>query len=197
MEGNPIGQRLRAVRRGAGISQQKLSELSGVTLSQLSKLEQGVIRDPHASKLMSIASALNVSVSDLIDGPEPEPSPPGPSIKELARVTAAYADHAHTEARETAARGEGALELAQKQHIFIERWSTFVHKRINAALDVEKVSSWMEVLRTSLYDLYAILDEVYGYAVEEHANRPAGELAQLQSVREQVREARNRLAASG
>src|SRR5829696_1573124 len=184
MEGNPIGQRLRAVRRGAGISQQKLSELSGVTLSQLSKLEQGVIRDPHASKLISIASALNVSVSDLIDGPEPEPSPPGPSIKELARVTAAYADHAQTEASETAAKGEGALELAQKQHIFIERWSTFVHKRINAALDVEKVSSWMDRLRTSLDDLYSVLDVAYGYAIEENTSRPEAEISQLQSVRE-------------
>ena len=192
-----IATRIKTARRNAGVSQDQLAKLSGISSNGIAVLEQGARGDPRASTLLKLSAALNIPVSELLDAPPPEPSPGGVSIKDLAKVSAAYVEHAQTVARQVGADGEGALELAQKQHVFIEQWSGFVHERINAALDVEKVSSWMEVLRTSLYDLYAILDEVYGYAVEEHANRPAGELAQLQSVREQVREDRNRLAASG
>jgi len=57
-----LSERMRQRRQELGFSQQKLSERSGLTLSQIQKLEQGVIVDPHASTLTKLADALGLQV---------------------------------------------------------------------------------------------------------------------------------------
>src|SRR5215211_6707939 len=92
-----ISHRIRARRMELGISQESLARSANVSLSLINQLERGVITDPHLSNLLRIASALNVTVSDLLDAPPPEPDPSGTSVRELAHVTAALADHVQTE----------------------------------------------------------------------------------------------------
>ncbi len=59
--------RLYKLRRELSISQEQLAELSKVSQANISKIEKGIIKSPAADKLMRIAEALNVSVSDLMD----------------------------------------------------------------------------------------------------------------------------------
>jgi transcriptional regulator with XRE-family HTH domain len=78
-----IGDKVRATRKAAGISQEEVARRAGVSLNVINRLERGVILDPHYSTLRGIASALGVPVEDLVrepalagkaDAPETGPS---------------------------------------------------------------------------------------------------------------------------
>jgi transcriptional regulator with XRE-family HTH domain len=62
-----IGVRLRRSRRLAGLTQQELSEQSGVDRATISRIEAGHIQEPHISTLRKFAQTLGVEVRDLID----------------------------------------------------------------------------------------------------------------------------------
>jgi ribosome-binding protein aMBF1 (putative translation factor) len=62
-----LGQRVKAYRERAGLSQAKLGELAGVPQSGVSQLESGV-RSMLCIPFHRLAKALNVSESALIDG---------------------------------------------------------------------------------------------------------------------------------
>ncbi|NWG54186.1 MAG: helix-turn-helix transcriptional regulator [Hydrogenophilaceae bacterium] len=62
-----IGQKVRARRLEMNMSQERLAELLGVTFQQVQKYEKGVNRIA-ASRLFSIAGALDVPVSHFFDG---------------------------------------------------------------------------------------------------------------------------------
>ncbi len=64
-----FGDRIREARKARKLSQNKLANKANVTLSLVSKLEQGVINDPHYSTLSNIASALGMSVEELVEEP--------------------------------------------------------------------------------------------------------------------------------
>ncbi|HEX4255286.1 MAG TPA: helix-turn-helix transcriptional regulator, partial [Streptosporangiaceae bacterium] len=53
-----LGDRLRAHRRSAGISQQELAERSGLTVRMISNLESGRTRWPFPNSLRRLADAL-------------------------------------------------------------------------------------------------------------------------------------------
>lgn len=59
---------LKRLRSEAGISQSKLSELSGVNLQMIQKYEQGVkdINKAQGETLYKLAHALNCNVEDLL-----------------------------------------------------------------------------------------------------------------------------------
>ncbi len=57
---------IKKFRDKLGISQDKLSKLTGVTLHTLTKIEIGATPDPRIETLKKIAKGLNVSVDDLI-----------------------------------------------------------------------------------------------------------------------------------
>lgn len=61
-----IGDKVRATRKAAGISQEEVARRAGVSLNVINRLERGVILDPHYSTLRGIASALGVPVEDLV-----------------------------------------------------------------------------------------------------------------------------------
>ena len=65
-----IGSRIRQRRKAKGLSQEKLAREAGVTLSLISKIENGRIHDLHYSTLSGCAAALDMSVAQLI-GEEP------------------------------------------------------------------------------------------------------------------------------
>jgi transcriptional regulator with XRE-family HTH domain len=64
-----IGDKVRATRKAAGISQEEVARRAGVSLNVINRLERGVILDPHYSTLRGIARALGVLVEDLVREP--------------------------------------------------------------------------------------------------------------------------------
>ena len=66
-----LGRRIAFLRKKKGMSQDDFAEVSGKMVNTISKIERG-ITDLRVSTLISIADALDVSVSDLFN----ENSPP-------------------------------------------------------------------------------------------------------------------------
>lgn len=63
-----LSENLKAIRKKRKISQKSLAQSSGVSYSMVSKLESGEQRNPSLDTLDKIATALNVTVSQLMDG---------------------------------------------------------------------------------------------------------------------------------
>jgi predicted ATPase/DNA-binding XRE family transcriptional regulator len=61
----PLGDRLRALRQAAGLTQEELAERAGLTAHAVSALERGTRTRPHPHTLRSLASALQISDRDL------------------------------------------------------------------------------------------------------------------------------------
>jgi transcriptional regulator with XRE-family HTH domain len=103
-----IGDKVRATRKAAGISQEEVARRAGVSLNVINRLERGVILDPHYSTLRGIASALGVPVEDLVREPalagKPEAPGTGPTPYEVGEVVASipYAEGGQAEAFEEA-----------------------------------------------------------------------------------------------
>lgn len=58
--------RLREMRKNAGLTQKRLSELSGVPQQSISMIELEDRKNPGAETLYRLANALNVKMEDLI-----------------------------------------------------------------------------------------------------------------------------------
>jgi transcriptional regulator with XRE-family HTH domain len=67
-----LGKNLRAARRRRGLTQEEVSELSGVIQSDISLIERGE-RDPRAATIRKLAAAVDVSPGELFDGLAPKP----------------------------------------------------------------------------------------------------------------------------
>ncbi len=64
-----IGQRIKLYRQKAGLTQESLGELVGVTFQQIQKYERGITK-LNIDKLQRIAEALSVPVPALIEAEE-------------------------------------------------------------------------------------------------------------------------------
>ncbi len=64
-----IGNRIRAARRAAGLTQEEVARRAGLTLKAVGEMERGDVRDPHISSLGAIARALGVGIPALLDEP--------------------------------------------------------------------------------------------------------------------------------
>lgn len=71
MATNDIGIRIRDLRRGLHLTQEKLAEDAGVDRTWLSLLERGEMDEPGALKLARLAQALCVSCDFLLSGIHP------------------------------------------------------------------------------------------------------------------------------
>lgn len=60
-----LAERLRELRERAGLKPVELAQKSGVPASTISRIEAGLIREPRRVQLVKLASALNVSLSEL------------------------------------------------------------------------------------------------------------------------------------
>lgn len=65
MEDSTLGDRIRRFR-GKALTQRQLSELSGVEISVIQKLEQGRRNGAHIATLQKLAKALDVDIADLV-----------------------------------------------------------------------------------------------------------------------------------
>jgi transcriptional regulator with XRE-family HTH domain len=61
-----IGERIRAARKAAGLTQEELARRASMSLNGLALLEQGERTDPHYSTLRKLASALGMTVAELV-----------------------------------------------------------------------------------------------------------------------------------
>ena len=57
--------KLREVRLDAGLSQEELHQMTGVSRDTISKMETGDRPNPHPRTLRRLASALGVTVADI------------------------------------------------------------------------------------------------------------------------------------
>lgn len=73
-----FGERLRQARLDQGLTLREVSEESGISITYLSDLERNVLDNPTLDTLTAIASALRVSLNDLlgVDTPQAKPSFP-------------------------------------------------------------------------------------------------------------------------
>ncbi len=60
-----FGKRMRSYRNSKRISQEKLSEITGISTVHISKLENGQ-REPCLDTMIKISNALDVRISDLV-----------------------------------------------------------------------------------------------------------------------------------
>ena len=56
-----IGDRLKTLRQTAGLTQEDLARAAGFTTSVVSKIEQGLVKDPGWQTVRALAKALGVS----------------------------------------------------------------------------------------------------------------------------------------
>lgn len=71
-----LGQRIQAVRKRRGLTQDELSRAAGLSRSLISKLEQDVVTDVRLETAHKIAAALSIPTSALVprgDAPVPDP----------------------------------------------------------------------------------------------------------------------------
>ena len=61
-----FGKRLRDIRRRKDMTQEKLADLSGLSIQYIGEIERGK-RNPSLTSIEMLASALGMSVSDLFD----------------------------------------------------------------------------------------------------------------------------------
>lgn len=61
-----LGKKLRELRTEAGLSQERLGEITGLDRTYISGIERGV-RNPALKNIEKLAKALKVRVSDLTD----------------------------------------------------------------------------------------------------------------------------------
>jgi len=62
-----VGTNIRRARKHAQLSQEELARRAGMSLTGLAGLEQGGRKDPHLSTLTKLASALGITVPELLD----------------------------------------------------------------------------------------------------------------------------------
>jgi transcriptional regulator with XRE-family HTH domain len=60
-----LGENIRRIRRGAGLSQEQLSARSGLHSTEISRLERGV-REPRLGTIVRVARALGVAPAELL-----------------------------------------------------------------------------------------------------------------------------------
>ena len=72
--------RLRYYRAEAGLTQQQLSDLSGVSRKQISDYEKEIQKNPRESTVVKLAKALNINTKDLL------PEINYPSFEEFSKI---------------------------------------------------------------------------------------------------------------
>jgi len=69
-----IGENIKAMREMRDMKRSELIERSGVSSAQLGRIEKGEQKNPTIETLVAIATALNVSIDELVFGQENESS---------------------------------------------------------------------------------------------------------------------------
>ncbi len=65
-----LGDNLKLIRKKKGIKQNELAEISGISRPQLSRIERGLQKNPTLETLVTISTALECSIDELVFGEE-------------------------------------------------------------------------------------------------------------------------------
>lgn len=63
-----LAENIRRLRKKKGLSQEKLARLADISNNTLIKIEQEVAKEPTITTVTKIASALEVSIDELVKG---------------------------------------------------------------------------------------------------------------------------------
>lgn len=63
-----LAENIRRLRMKKGLSQEKLARLADISNNTLIKIEQGIAKKPTITTVTKIASALEVSIDELVKG---------------------------------------------------------------------------------------------------------------------------------
>ncbi len=63
-----LSDNLKSIRKKKGMTQKTLAEASEVSLAQISRLEQGSQKNPELTTVISISTALGISIDELVFG---------------------------------------------------------------------------------------------------------------------------------
>jgi transcriptional regulator with XRE-family HTH domain len=63
-----LAENIRRLRKKKGLSQEKLARLADISNNTLIKIEQEVAKEPTITTVTKIASALGVSIDELVKG---------------------------------------------------------------------------------------------------------------------------------
>ena len=89
-----LGERLALIRKRRKLTQRQLAETIGCQQSDIHRLEAGLVSDPHTSRLVALAQALQVSTDwlvglrDTADEADTVPAAPLPTKRQRPRKTA-------------------------------------------------------------------------------------------------------------
>jgi transcriptional regulator with XRE-family HTH domain len=61
MEPLTLGERIQLMRRRRALTQHQLARCMGVAQSEIVRLETGLVKDPHFSRIIALATALEVT----------------------------------------------------------------------------------------------------------------------------------------
>ena len=167
-----LGKSLQEARKKAGLTQQELCHKASLSYSTLAKIERGAIKSPSIFTIQSIASALGVSLGELV-GEEPVPASAKKCSKsgvrfvyfdingvlvrfynrafgQLAMETGSSADQIETafwHFNDTVCRGELPMEEFNKR--FAERigaksldWRTYYLEAIDPISEMQELVGW-------------------------------------------------------
>jgi transcriptional regulator with XRE-family HTH domain len=98
-----LAKRLRELREKAGWTQQQLAMAAGLSLSLVTRIEQGAREDPRLSTLRALADALGIGVGELVDTLEGRPR----SAKSAAPPATQAAEQLQAEAKEAGRKRKG------------------------------------------------------------------------------------------
>lgn len=81
-----VGRRIQRLRIARDMTQRQLAEAIGVEPESVSRAETGAI-SLSLSNLAKVASALSVTIADVVDVARPQPPPPAPASDERELLT--------------------------------------------------------------------------------------------------------------
>lgn len=70
-----VSKKLKMFRERQGLTQKRLAELSGISISTITKLESGVLKNPSVGMIACMSIVLHVNCSDLQVNEMSEPNP--------------------------------------------------------------------------------------------------------------------------
>src|SRR6516162_1806390 len=88
MEPLTFGERISLVRRRLGLTQQELAKRMGIAQTEIHRLETGLVKDPHMSRVVALANKLGVSTDWLLGRQDVVVEPPSPAAKRRRSRTA-------------------------------------------------------------------------------------------------------------
>jgi repressor LexA len=74
-----LGERISLMRRRRNLTQHQLGEMLGIAQTEIYRLETGIVKDPHVSRIVALAKALKVTPNWLLgftDDHADDPSAP-------------------------------------------------------------------------------------------------------------------------